>query len=189
MLLVKQMGIGVYRLFLALSVITLSTGKLFALTAHPYPNIGMVYYDGDLHASAPFHWTTAPLRHYLDPAFELDIATGSGVFASCTTWTDLPSGYDDCETAGVSEPDGSESFGAGTYHLKDIIPNHFYNVEWDFVNQSFYYGLSPSVTWQELERTLCSFEDPWCYFGGNGGVLMVMSWSYGTPTSQGWSYP
>lgn len=100
-----------------------------------FPNEGNLTYDGQYFAQGFFYWhnvggwrsTVRPTngRTFTGPTvpgIEFDIAlTQTRYFDSCTSYNNLPqTNYDDCPTAGVSEPSGGKSFGIGAFDATNI---------------------------------------------------------------------
>ena len=53
----------------------------------------------------------------------------------CTSWSNLPEFYDDCETAGVNPEDNFIELESGTSKAPDIQAGHDYYGYWRFKNQ------------------------------------------------------
>ncbi|MGC1246253.1 MAG: hypothetical protein WA865_08590, partial [Spirulinaceae cyanobacterium] len=102
------------------------------------------------------------------------------------TYNNLPQPhYDDCPTAGVSDPGSKSSFGFGTWNAQAIVNSLTYKGIWFFTpynNPTFYPASSTSVaiSWQEVEESICPFMNIWCMAGVDGGVLMSKN-SSGSP--------
>ncbi|AFZ29068.1 hypothetical protein Glo7428_0467 [Gloeocapsa sp. PCC 7428] len=147
-----------------------------------YPNNGDLYYNGAAYADSYFKWFNVGGWVRSNPAFEMDMTVSKRAFISCTTYNNLPqTNYDDCPTAGVSENDPNyKSFGFGTWNAKGIINSLTYNAKWYFQNSADagYVGYTTPVriSWQEVEKSLCSYQSIWCMAGvpgtGNAGTLM-----------------
>ena len=87
-----------------------------------YPNNGDLYYNGDVYADSYFKWFNVGDWERSNPAFEMDMTVVWNYFASCTTYNNLPQPhYDDCPTAGVSEPGSTTNFGFGTWEAQNIV--------------------------------------------------------------------
>lgn len=171
-----------------------------------FPNEGNLKYDGTHFAQAYFYWhrvggwrsgkvlydqygmpVTEPR-----PGLELDIELSVPTFHDkCTSWSNLPlNRYDDCPTAGVSEPDPSrKSFGLGTFDAKKIQNYTWYRGEWYFTGHSTTaLDTFARLNWQEVERNLCGEtygpDSIWCVGGvpgeGNASNLLQDYWKYGT---------
>jgi hypothetical protein len=127
---------------LNLILIVLITAFFVAAPAHAAwgPGDGDLWFDGYYFADSYMRWLNLNGVYNdgwfpdPDPNFEMDIVMNQWFNKSCTSWTDLPAGYDDCPTAGVSEPSTAWSFGIGTYHLKRVIVNGWYYASWRFRN-------------------------------------------------------
>lgn len=145
----------------------------------PYPNNGDLYYDGAGYADSYFKWFNVGGWVRSNPAFELDMTVNKRMFVSCTTYNNLPQpNYDDCPTAGVSEPNPEEkTFGFGTWNAKGIVNSLTYKGQWYFQNAAYtesYYGYTSPVkiSWQEVEKRFCSTESIWCIASVNASILM-----------------
>ena len=53
----------------------------------------------------------------------------------CTSWTDLPQGYNDCETSGVAAEVGEVELSFGTFKAPEIVAGRDYYGFWTFNNQ------------------------------------------------------
>jgi hypothetical protein len=104
------------------------------------PGEGSFYFNGYHYADSYFKWLnlTGQWKNGVwvdeDPNFEMDIVMSEFFNQSCTGWTDLPFGYDDCPTAGILEGGTTWSFGIGTFHLKKIVVDWMYVATWSFRN-------------------------------------------------------
>jgi len=69
-----------------------------------------------------------------DPGYEHDLAVSPWYFDECSSWTNLPNGYDDCPTAGASESNEDIwVFSFGSYHVKNqLSPGYLYYGSWYF---------------------------------------------------------
>lgn len=177
-----------------------------------FPNEGSIKYDGNSFAQAFFYWHNVggwkSTKVFYDPSgipitqprpgLEFDIALSIGTyFDNCTTWTNLPfRNYDDCPTAGVSEPSGSgKNFGLGTFDAYNIKNNTWYRGDWNFTGGSVNaLDTNFNLTWQEVERNLCGYgpDNIWCMGGvpgsGNAGSLRSGYWRDGTSYYGKWYY-
>jgi hypothetical protein len=160
-----------------------------------YPNEGSLRYDGAHFAQGFFYWhnvggwrsterpktgpsTAGPTR----PGIEFDIAmTQANYFSGCTSYNNLPQkNYDDCPTAGVSEPSGGKTLGLGTFDAKYIRNYIWYRGDWNFYGGSAY-SSNMRFTWQETEANLCAnFESIWCRGGvpGTGNASSLLSGTF-----------
>lgn len=163
-----------------------------------FPNEGNLTYDGQYFAQGFFYWHNVggwrskvfPTdgRQYSAPTvpgIEFDVAlTQTRYFDSCTSYNNLPqTNYDDCPTAGVSEPSGGKSFGIGTFEAKNIKNYVWYRGDWYF-GGGFDSSSNVSFTWQETEANLCArFYDIWCRGGvpgeGNASSLLSGTFNFG----------
>lgn len=153
-----------------------------------YPNRGDLYYDGEYYADSFFGWTE-PEWMYTYAGFEMDLSLDEFYFDSCTSWTDLPDPYDDCPTAGYSDPEGKKNFGIGSFAAESILPisQKTYVGRWYFAGG---YGISThvNVTAQEVSRTLCPEKSIWCYIGVQGTSLKETVWEFLVTNYVTWDY-
>ncbi len=109
--------------------------------------------------------------------YEHDFAMRPNYLSSCTSWTTLPNGYDDCPTASA---EGGEfwAFAFGSYYGRDIVPNNWYFGVWNFSND----GPDPSTDFflngQEVWHQFCPWDSPWCMNG-------IQSWRLLRPVELG----
>jgi hypothetical protein len=87
-------------------------------------------------------------------------------FSGCSSWTNLPAGYDDCPTVGWLEEEGERVFSWGSYNAPLIAGNQYYSGYWLF--QGATGGVSPfTLRAQEVHHKYCGFNNQWC-MGGTG---------------------
>ena len=162
-------------------------------TATQYPHEGDSFFDGidfaDVWMSthAPYgRWQTSP---GYTPGLEIDINTPIGFFSTCTTWSDFPKFYDDCVTAGVSE--SGKNAAIGTYDARLLQQAATYIGEWSFSGISGP-ASTITITWQEVAKTTCWWESPWCMVGIGGsygaGRFTTTNWVPGQTQFVFWSY-
>lgn len=127
-----------------------------ALSAHTtprqWPHEGSLYFDGTSYVDSDFKWHALGDWKTRDRGLELDLQMESDFYESCTSWTNMPNGYSDCPTAGVS--DGSIiSMGVGSYTAEIIRVGTTYRAQWDLAggwqNTS---GAPVKLGWQEVYR-------------------------------------
>ena len=187
------------RYFFFILALLLLSGNLSTVEATRYPNEGNLIYDGGLFAFSGFIWTTEPGPWTVEkPGYEHDLIIKDKNFFignliyNCTTFTNLPAGYDDCNTAGTLDPDNERVFSFGSFRANWIKKDTEYFGSWNF---DLYAG-APSATVilraQEVENR-CSFPfgGIWCMDGtGEAEVLHtdVMTWQ-GTTTEAIWEVP
>jgi hypothetical protein len=131
------------------------------------PDSGDLCYDGNqfmdsyllFSSPGPFEVPTPDLAN--DPGYEHDLVFHVGFFQSCVSVTNLPSAYDDCPTAGISENPGEVVFSFGSFHAKQVLANTFYYGAWSFVR-----GGVPQDTitlrGQEVWHDSCPFDNIFC---------------------------
>lgn len=97
---------------------------------------GILYYNGRYIASSLFSWDS-PSWTADDPGYEHDFFfRNSAYFSSCFTITNLPSGYDDCVTAGIMDPNGPV-FSFGSFDANSIRADTYYWGTWYFTGHTF----------------------------------------------------
>lgn len=159
-----------------------------------WPHAGDLYFDGTGYADSVFYthnaygnWQTN--TSWSDPGLEIDVnLVDQALFTECTSWSDVPKFYDDCVTAGVTETGSARSFGIGTYDGRLLRPDVDYTARWYFSGGSGSRA-SVTVTWQEVWKDFCAFEDPWCMNSIAGGRFMSLVWNYGTSSYNSWHDP
>lgn len=130
---------------------------------HYWPNRGQFYYNGQLFADSYMCWANSGGWSVSDPGYEHDLVVRKFFFTSCTSFTNLPNGYDDCPTAGVLETNPNYyAFSFGSFHARNIQPTRDYYGSWNFTSNG-----SPSPTdfrlnGQEVYRFYCPFDSIWC---------------------------
>lgn len=173
--------------------------------SQPYPNRGSFYYNGDRAFDIWMMWEAPGGFFSHDPVYEQGFAINRNYYDSCTSFTNLPFAYDDCETAGVSEQDPNMYvFGWGSYHLivdqccntysrhsgyhpplsdDPIYPNGWYYAALDLFCEENCpsYNSAYNLGWQEVDRIFCSSDYPWCMYGLQGSSLVEGHLYYGTP--------
>lgn len=171
----------------------------------PYANRGSFNYNGDRAFDVWMMWESPGGFFSDDPGYEQGFEISQNYYDSCTSFTNLPFAYDDCETAGVDEDsDGMFVFGWGSYHLvvdqccnafsrhlgyhpplndDPIAAGTWYYAALDLFCEDFCpsYNSSYNLGWQEVDRILCSSDDPWCMYGQQGSSFVEGHLYYGTP--------
>ena len=151
-----------------------------------YPDVGDFYYNGyNNYADSYICWTFpggwSPLAMG-DPGYEHDLTAQSNYFNACTSWTDLPNGYDDCPTAGYTEPDPNLwTFSFGSFHAKNIKSLTWYYGYWIFSGGSAS-STSFQLNGQEVYHQICPLDDIWC-MGSIRSQPLLSGWLY-----WGWWY-
>lgn len=154
-----------------------------------YPHWGDIYYDGGYYADSMMEWHVRPGGWQTNnPGLEIDITVDKGFFESCTSWTNLPSPYDDCDTAGYSEPDPNRiTFGVGSYDPQYILAATPYKAQWYFSG-----GTLPAtffdVSWQEVFHYFCGYDGIWCMLSNDGSRLLTGAWSFGQQRYNSWYF-
>src|SRR5919106_2094628 len=97
-------------------LITVGVGVLALITAALWvpetgyagidPSFGDLWYNGYYCGDSYFNWDSPGPWSGDGPGYEHDWKISDYFFDSCTTDTNLPSAYDDCPTAGVTDPGG-----------------------------------------------------------------------------------
>ncbi len=151
------------KLFGLCSIVLLAIAVSFpnAAQAEYYPNDGDLWYDGTYFADSYLLWGSLGPWATNDPGYEQDFAIRSHYFEDCSSWTNLPSGYDDCPTAGVSEESDLWSFSFGSFHSKQLQASSWYYGSWNF---SGGWSLSSDfrLNLQEVYHQFCWWDSIWC---------------------------
>lgn len=154
------------------------------------PDAGDLYYDGQNYSDSYFAWNSAGPFSGNGPGYEHDMRLGIGLWGGCTSFTNLPDGYDDCGTAGVSDPPGYIIFSFGSYSANDIQSQSAYMGGW-LLNSPLGQSNTPIQLFaQNVEHYFCSFNLPWCMNGvqTSSGLLPPNVYMYlgGYPTLIFW---
>jgi len=148
-------GIGIIAVILGMAVM------VDVALASYYPNHGTLYYDGNSYADSWLLWDALGPWQHNDPGYEHDLAAKKYYFKGCTSWTNLPAGYDDCPTAGVSENGDMWSFTFGTFHAKRIQAGTWYFGFWSLergtASTTHFY-----LNGQENYHGFCPWDSIWC---------------------------
>jgi hypothetical protein len=159
------------------------------LPAHAayFPNQGDLRYDGYFFADSYFLWDYPGQWATSDPGYEHDLGIRSYYFEDCTSWTNLPNGYNDCPTAGVSEPSDLWTFSFGSFHARNIGAWTWYYGAWNFSSGS---ALSTDfyLNGQENKKQFCWWDSIWC-MGAVRTQPLRSGWLYwGEPYYTTWSF-
>lgn len=159
------------------------------------PDDGDLVWWGDDTFDSILRWRDEPY-YPLSHGFELDIQVRHDpiderlMFSGCWSWTDLPTGYDDCPTAGVSDPPGYRVYSVGAFEGWRIEPDFWYYSFWGMSRGQVNYseGVRPTA---QLNRAECPYGGIWCRFSidsENFGqqfkrirLLIPESWRWGDP--------
>ena len=160
-----------------------------------YPNYGDLYYNGQFYLDSYFLWSSSGPWNGGGkdprPAYEHDLSASPSYITSCTTITNLPSGYDDCPTAGVLESGSQWVFSFGSYDAKKIVSNVWYFGAWGITH-----GLATTspitLRGQENIHDTCPFDNIWCMESVPGNTKNLLSTNMnwlGYPTTLYWIQP
>ena len=144
-----------------------------------FPNEGRLYYSGSTTVRSDGLIWYSPGDWSVDrPGYEHDLVARNDYFTSCSSWSDLPSWYDDCETACVSEISGDYcAFSFFTYNATSIEAGWPYTGIWTMTRGSANYTdfrlnsqevFHSPICFKFLNRwvcILCPFDTPWCMGG------------------------
>lgn len=164
-------------------------------TPTQYSHVGDVLHDGygyaDMYVS---NHTSYGRWQRPDSGLEIDIWNKNLMYngQSCTTWSDWPRFYDDCDTAGTSDP-GGDVFGVGTFAARSLDQNAAYHLEWLWDGYTDgNYSTEVRITWQEVRTYFCSSEREWCMNGVGGtqgaGRFVTTFWSPRTEDYKNWVF-
>lgn len=150
-----------------------------------YPDHGDLWYGGCHFVDSHFKWTVPGGWSVSDPGYEHDFAVKPDYYTSCTSWTDLPNGYNDCPTAGWSEPGGFWAFSFGSFHATNIVAGKLYYGSWTFER-----GGSPTTAFylsgQENYHQFCWWDSIWCMNGIRSAPLTSGQLIFGVPLYRSW---
>lgn len=153
------------------------------------PDAGTLTYYGGSHAAVDMIWYDIGGFKTPEAGFELDIDLERAYYSACTTWNNLPEGYDDCPTAGVLENDPyRNSLGFGSFNARAIRLNTWYFGDWYFESPglaSSNYG-NFSLRWQQTYFRSCRYKDIWCYYTNEEGYLVNSFFRSGETYSWSW---
>ena len=161
--------------FLVLALLLLS-GNLFTVEATRWPNEGNLVYDGQYFVVSAFKWTTKPgpwtvehvgYEHDL-VIFDKNFFIGN-LFINCTTFSNLPADYDDCNTAGTLDGDDRRIFSFGSYRADRIIKNVEYFGTWDFDLYAGAPDADVALIAQEVENHCHPLRNIWWMDGTSSG--------------------
>lgn len=165
-------------------------------SAEYYPSSGSLYYNGYAFADSGLYWRdSGPWTldcgwpSYECATYEHDLVIEQGFFGSCTTWTNLPAGYDDCPTAGVDEPNPSiVTLSFGSFRAPDIEEGTYYYGSWNLGDEGPQMSTSVSLAGQEGNpKGFCSLDyNIWCVGALRTEVLVSTTWQYTYPQSNSW---
>jgi hypothetical protein len=141
-----------------------------------YPHNGDIY-QATGYADSYFKWLNIGGwvgKNGSIPGFELDYAVDSSYYSYCTSYTTLPQGYDDCETAGIEENDpDTVAFGVGSYDARQISAGTDYFAQWSLgggTTSVGAYAVNWSETWNFVNLGYGP-RSPWYIDSVAGGVL------------------
>lgn len=169
---------------LAVVAMLVSQIRVGGASQNYYPVTGHLYYDGQSYAESVMTfgsfvgpWSTS------QPGYEHDLSVNDSYFNSCTSFTSLPNGYDDCPTAGFGDPPGKKVFSFGSFDAERIQPNTSYWGYWQFSGGS---GTSTpyDLYGQEVYKQFC----PWDGIECLGGVPDHQRYLRGGTLTRGWSF-
>lgn len=129
------------------------------------PAGGDLYYDGAYYADSVFYWTSPGPFSGSGPGYEHDLAVDDGIYGACTSFTNLPNGYDDCITAGISDPPGFIIFSFGSYNANEIQANTVYYGGWYFSQPRGQVFGPVDLYAQNVEHYFCSIDWQFCMNG------------------------
>lgn len=179
----KNLSLTMPRFSIALLVAMLSAST--AQAAY-YPSTGDLYYDGAFYLDSYFAWESAPGPFSVsDPGYEHDLWVHNNQFfnSTCTSFTNMPDGYDDCPTAGVADPNGPV-FSFGTFDAT-ALSSSTYMGGWSFSTHMVSAPTSGfSLQGQENENRCFGIPTIWCMFSTQTQNLITgwyMNWG-GTPS-------
>lgn len=169
----------------------LAAGCGFALpaTANYYPDHGDFYYNGLFYLDSYFYWGSAGPWSVSNPGYEHDLWVHDPLFfpSTCVSYTNLPSGYNDCPTAGVLDPSGPV-FSFGSFDADSVSNNTWYWGAWTFPAHGFPSTSGFNLQGQENRNVCLGIPTIWCMFSTQTENLLTglyLVW-LGTPTIVFW---
>ena len=140
--------------------------------AYFYPDEGDLFYNGASHVNSFMKWQAVGPFQVSNPGYEHDLNIYPNYFSSCSSWTTLPDGYDDCSTAGIA--DGTfHAFSFGSYDAKKIDRNDWYFGAWNFSGGANAPETPVRLFGQETRHLWCPFDYPWCMDGVRSSSALV----------------
>lgn len=193
------------------SVVAVASLPVNASAQRWYPNVGEVMYDGYQMVDFHFMWEGRDAPNGRDTGYEHNLGVNRTYFDACNAVTNMPGGYDDCDTAGWFENSSTEIvFGFGTYHhrqpeslVQDKMTGFHVSADYPPRTYTWYWGQigmgcntdsgscialnTPfRVYAQEVGRILCDQDNVWCMDGIQGAGFVSDSWAWGT--KENWEY-
>lgn len=156
----------------------------------PYPHIGDFYHDGAGYADS-LQWSHAALGGYNSsvPGYEFSFSVDSALWSGCTSWTNLPYAYDDCPTAGYTEPSGvAYTFGVGSYDAKKMTTSGTTYEHRFYLTGGSTAWANAKVSWQEVSHQFCAQNSVWCMNGVQGGSFTDAQLLFRSETYKSWSF-
>lgn len=154
-----------------------------------FPNQGDLLYDGRYYADSYMLWDDLGGHKNANPGYEHDLTLNTTYLASCTAYSNLPSQYDDCPTAGWFEgTPGKSVYGFGSYVLKAVFEDMYYVGTWNFSGGVD--GWSPfTLSAQEVYSRCYPLYNIWCMEGtGNLKTLKSGTLWWGDRAYWAWQY-
>ncbi|MFZ5652985.1 MAG: hypothetical protein ACOY42_01080 [Pseudomonadota bacterium] len=146
------------------AMVTLFGGIAGAHAAY-YPNEGDLYYNGAFYLDSYFRWSATGPFSVVDPGYEHDLWVHDPNFftSTCTTYTNLPDGYNDCPTAGTGDPNGPV-FSFGSFDALAIASGTIYFGAWAFTTHGVA-GYTPfNLQGQENQNLCLGLPTIWCMY-------------------------
>jgi hypothetical protein len=131
-----------------------------------FPDHGGFRYYGNDYAESYFRWEAPYGWMYSDVGYEHDLLLNTKFFKSCTTWTNLPYGYDDCPTVDILEPtEGISTFSFGSFHINNVRSFVWYAEGWTFGGAGSDNSSEFTLAGQEVYHGYCWWDSIWCMKG------------------------
>ena len=148
-----------------LLAVALCVGVVSRVNAAYYPTGGDLYYNGHLYLDSYFYWTSLGPWSISNPGYEHDLWVHNPNFfvSTCVSYTNLPSGYNDCPTAGIGDPNGPV-FSFGSFDADAVSDSTYYWGAWEFYTHGSA-GTTPfNLQGQENENTCLGLPTIWCMY-------------------------
>lgn len=150
-----------------------------------YPSSGHLYYNGFYYAESVMRWSSPGPWSTTQPGYEHDLMVNDNYWTSCTSYSGLPNGYDDCPTAGVGDPSGKRIFSFGAFDADLIVANQSYWGYWEFSGGTA--GSTPyNLYGQEVKHEFCFWDGIWCMGSVQTRELRSGTMQWGTSFTHYW---
>lgn len=145
-------------------------------TAAVRPATGDLYYNGAYYLDSYYGWFSPGPFPGSNPGYEHDLKLQDTYFVgNCSAFSNMPDWYDDCGTAGVSDPPGFKIYGAGSYDANAIPANTSFFTTWSFDPVILFTPGTIELWAQPVEHAFCPFDFPWCMNGAGPSTQLLQN--------------